>query len=308
VVTADFRGDWCAVYKEVFESGGSRNTSRPRSYAQALRGKTITATWLAEDLHNPSCGRALTGRWKPCPGNGTAPHLPPIHSVITHSIEGLQIDLLKIAAERWGFNYTIYRSPDRGRLKIDEWLGLYGHTYDILLGPWMDLLERRRMGFAWPSPIMYPPDARLVVATTQTTPSVWDTFTGFADPFTAQLWGTIAGCTIATGSLIWLVEASEVLREHGVDPELKLEQGYKSLLKAWYLAAWRFTGAGGFTPASSFGRVMTLSWSFAVLILCSSCTKPSRTLSLLARDRAMRLQTRPILRRISSSRAPSSLI
>jgi hypothetical protein len=123
----------------------------------------------------------------------------------------MQIDLLKIAAERWGFNYTIYRSPDRGRLKIDEWLGLYGHTYDILLGPWMDLLERRRMGFAWPSPIMYPPDARLVVATTQTTPSVWDTFTGFADPFTAQLWGTIAGCTIATGSLIWLVEASEVL-------------------------------------------------------------------------------------------------
>ncbi len=78
--------------------------------------------------------------------------------------------------------------------------------------------------------------------------------------------------SIVTSCFIWLFEASNVWREHGIEPELRRSQGYKGLVKAWYLGAMRGAGAGGFTPATSFGRASTLSWAFAVLILVSSCT------------------------------------
>jgi len=264
-----------------------------------MRGQHVHVALPYWDYVTPTCGTRLAIYWKAC--NGSTPNDVPANTAINGLVEGLNIDLLEMMSVRWGFNYTVYRSADRNQ-STTAWLREHGDSYDLIGGGWSDTLERRKMGFIWPHYI-YDNSPRLVVSLHEEDPAFWDTMVGFATPFTPRLWGVIFGCAIGTASFIWMFEISKVGHEHDEESELTLKHGYKGVLKSWYLAGGHFTGGGGYTPTTVFGRLVVLSWSFAVLILVASCAPDfSHRVADAIACFTLRivLQTRPTSPRVSS--------
>jgi hypothetical protein len=160
------------------------------------------------------------------------------------------------------------------------------------------------LGFSFPYTIcQWDASPRLVVNLEKVDPEFWDEMIGFTTPFTPGLWALIVGCSIATAVIVWMFEVSNVGREHNAELELRWKHGYKGLLKSAYLAGELFTGAGGLNPATTSGRVVALSWSFAVLILVSSCTHNPLAVASVGALHVVAVQTRRISPRASSSPA-----
>jgi hypothetical protein len=262
------RGDWCDVFKKAANDGVA--------LSDAIRGLHVHAGTLSSEYMDFACGTRVAGtRWIACPGNGTKPIDVPTNTVLNELIEGIPKDLMGLMSTRWGFNYTIYHGPPKpSNLSVAKWLAKFGHAYDLIIGVVSDTAERRKLGISIPY-MIWENSPRLIVNLEKVDAEFWDEMIGFTKPFTPELWGLIVGCSIATAVIIWLFEVSNVGREQNAELELRWKHGYKGVLKSAYLAGEQFTGAGGLNPATTSGRVVALSWSFAVLILVSSCTHNS---------------------------------
>lgn len=88
----------------------------------------------------------------------------------------------------------------------------------------------------------------------------------FTRPFDWWVWGAIAALTIFTGLLYWILEVRR--NEDDFPHEGHLQNSAESCCKAFQV----LSGAGGFAPRTSAGKMLLASWAWCAIVIMASYT------------------------------------
>jgi len=108
------------------------------------------------------------------------------------------------------------------------------------------------------------------VPVTQPETSLSERMLTFSKPFKQELWGLLVAIAVLTGCVIWWFETSGMHVEAGAEPEMN--RSVPGCLKSLWFSGLAFTGQGGYTAVTVWGRIAVLSFSFLILISVSSYT------------------------------------
>ncbi|CAE7204392.1 Nmdar1 [Symbiodinium natans] len=246
-----WRNDFCPEFEKV--QAGTLQIEK------ALVGKHLTFVVPTFDMTDPT-----SSHW-----NDGQPVGPPENDMdITHKVHGYHASVLKAVSKVANFTYTIRLNTVPGA-STTTWLLQQSPNYDAVLGSWSDSLVRREAGFLQPYPLVTK-DLKMIVQRKIDSPSVWSVMFTFLKPFSTSLWLLLFVCSLVTAAFMWFFETSRVSIEEG--GEVEVSDGSEGALKSVWLSGLQFTGGGGYTPVTAWGRLLLLSWSFLIMVVGAAYT------------------------------------
>eukprot|EP00961_Rhodomonas_salina_P297948 3937652-Rhodomonas_salina.1 len=167
-------------------------------------------------------------------------------------------------------SWTYGHSTNAGSYK--DWMLWVAANYDVGIGPATETADRLADHLVWSA---YLTDNSFVLATRKAIEpkNVLANLFQFLTPFSWQVWVLL----ILGGFLssVLYVATERRVNTDDLPPGTALTQ----IGDAFMLACFQFTGAGGFTPRTAAGRVITFSWGFTTLLtvaatLLASASRP----------------------------------
>ncbi|CAE7328927.1 Nmdar1 [Symbiodinium sp. CCMP2592] len=246
-----WRNDFCPEFQKV--QAGTLQIEK------ALVGKHLTFVVPVFDMTDPT-----SSHWNEGEPVGT----PENDMVITDKVHGFHASVLKAVSAVANFTYTIRLNTVKAA-STTQWLLQESPNYDAVLGSWTDSLVRREAGFLQPYPLVEK-DLNMIVRRKIDKPSVWKVMFTFMKPFSANLWLMLFVCSLVTAVFMWFFETSRVSIEEGA--EVEVSTGSEGALKSVWLSGLQFTGGGGYSPVTAWGRLLLLSWSFLIMVVGAAYT------------------------------------
>lgn len=182
---------------------------------------------------------------------------------------GFHVDLARELALHGEFTYTITSVPLSSfspGLSWTEYLDASAQRFDLNLDWWLATEERAALG-------LQPPVAFLDLSLVPTLEgeveefSWWDNLTSFARPISPSLWIVFIGISIVTSLIFFLFEkdfSNDIWSSH--------DKTRKKLLNSLFLGFTSYTGSQPFAPGTNTGKMLSLTYSFFILLLVSAYT------------------------------------
>jgi len=180
---------------------------------------------------------------------------------------GYFVEVMDEVARKAGFTWEAYVMNDTSPLDIyvrftDKVFAIV-RKYDIFLGGVAIRPDRRISGMLFGFPLLAD-DPVLVAYVSVDDPSLLAIMFSFMRPFSVWSWIALLASFLIIAAVYTVIEWSgEDIKEH--TPSQALCQGL-------FLTIGSFTGGAGFGPTTRPGRFLTVTWTFAVLLLTSAYT------------------------------------
>ena len=124
-----------------------------------------------------------------------------------------------------------------------------------------------------------------LVAVSEESQTLKNSFWNFADPFHEDLWLTVVGSIIFSAAIMfglekirWKPHSSRPFEEGDYDHSTSAIPS--GLCQSVLLGIFHLTGAGEFTPTSTESRIFVASFSFLIMIVASSYTVSAASVAL----------------------------
>jgi hypothetical protein len=190
------------------------------------------------------------------------------HESETGEMTGLQAELMELVSKKGGFTWSVTSTPVSSShgMSITDFLDVSLNYFDVVVTVNMCTEERAVRGIQSPFPFC---DMSVIALQyhRHSEESGWDvlglrpsSFFRFTRPLSPGLWFGFLVVSLATSAIYLVVEK--------IDPKGR----HHPRLHAMYQGLTTFTGAGSFDPVTRGGKLMSLSFSFVVLVLVSSYT------------------------------------
>jgi hypothetical protein len=182
---------------------------------------------------------------------------------------GFHVDLARLLAHHGQFTYTITSVPTSSfapNLTWTEYLEASTQRFDVNLDWWLATEERAILG-------LQPPLAFLDLSLVPTVEgeieeaTMWDNFGSFARPIAPSLWLTFLGISLVTAVIYYIFE-----KDYSNDTWDRHDKTRKKMLNSLFLALTSYTGSQPFTPGTNTGKMLSLTYSFFILLLVSGYT------------------------------------
>ena len=200
----------------------------------------------------------------------------PIGNTDPALMTGLHASLAAELAKSAGFTYTIVSHPLSSfepDLSWTDYLLLASQRYDLVLDWWAQTQQRTAMGLTSPYTFL---DMSIVPATRlgkSEGESLTDLMGIAMKPFTTGLWLVVLGCTLVTAFAFIMIEGRAVADQDRFDDFEAADASWYSLVgEALYLGFIQLTGAGGYNPGTTLGKLLFAGYSLFVLFAVNSYT------------------------------------